>query len=432
MMFAHALWDVYGRMSLDDVPEPARTCARQMILDWFGCALAGSREPLAGILRDELATDAGAATVVGTDRRAPVPHAALVNGATGHALDYDDTNTVGGFHPSAPVLPAALAIAEVDGRSGADLLTAFIVGVEVGSRYGAAMGREHYDKGWHTTSSIGVLAATAAVAWLLELDHEQFGYAMGLAASQAAGVRANFATMTKPFHAGYAAERGLLSARLAARGFVANPAAFEGDAGLVHAAGTGEVHESADPGWVVTRTLFKYHAACHGTHAAIESARQLLADLEPASVRKAVVVVSPETADVCRIDRPASGLELKFSLPATVALTLLGEDTADPATFTDERSRDEAMLALAGRVAVRASADVGPTAAVLRVETGSADREASFDIGTPEPDLAVQEQRLRRKFELLAKPVVGPRTAQLAERFLAVQSAPRIADLLTQ
>lgn len=435
MTFAAALWDTYGRMGLDDVPGPARTCARQMILDWIGCALAGSREPLAGILRDEFTTDVGPAAVVGTSRRAPAPQAALVNGATGHALDYDDTNTVGGFHPSAPVLPAALAIAEVEGRSGADLLTAFIVGVEVGSRFGTAMGREHYDKGWHTTSSIGVFAATAAVAWLLELDHEQFGYAMGLAASQSAGVRANFATMTKPYHAGYAAERGLVSARLGARRFVSNPAAFEGDAGLIHAAGTGRVHESSLGGgtedWVVTRTLFKYHAACHGTHAAIESTRHLLPDLEPESIRQAVVIVNPETAQVCRVLRPTSGLEMKFSLRAAVALTLMGSDTADPATFADSRARDEAVQALIERIDVRASTDVAPTAAIVRMDTASASHEATFDIGTPEDDLAGQEQRLRRKFHLLATPVVGPRSAELADRLLAVQSVPRVADLLT-
>lgn len=432
MAFADALWDTYGRMRLDDVPERARSCGRQMILDWFGCALAGSREPLSAILRDEFTATSGPAGVVGTSRRAPASLAALVNGATGHALDYDDTNTVGGFHPTAPVLPAALAIAEVDGRSGADLLTALIVGVEVGSRFGAAIGREHYDKGWHTTSSIGVFAATAAVAWLLELDQEQFGYAMGLAASQSAGVRANFATMTKPYHAGYAAERGLVSARLGARRFVSNPAAFEDDAGLIHAAGTGRVYESSladgTGDWVVTRTLFKYHAACHGTHAAIESTRRLLPEVEPGSMRRAVVVVNPETAQVCRIVRPTSGLEMKFSLRAAVALTLLGEDTADPATFTDGRARDETVRALIDRVDVRASGDVAPTAAIVQVDTAT----ATFDIGTPEPDLALQEQRLRRKFDLLASPLIGPRSADLAGRLLDVQSVPRVADLLTQ
>lgn len=432
MAFADALWDTYGLMRVDDMPERARICGRQMILDWFGCALAGSREPLSAILRDEFTADSGPAGVVGTARRAPASLAALVNGATGHALDYDDTNTVGGFHPTAPVLPAALAIAEVEGRSGADLLTALIVGVEVGSRFGAAIGRAHYDKGWHTTSSIGVFAATAAVAWLLELDHEQFGYAMGLAASQSAGVRANFATMTKPYHAGYAAERGLVSARLGARRFVSNPAAFEDDAGLIHAAGTGRVYESSladgTGDWVVNRTLFKYHAACHGTHAAIESSRRLLPDVEPGSMRRALVVVNPETAQVCRIVRPISGLEMKFSLRAAVALTLLGADTADPATFSDGRARDETVRALIERVDVRASSDVAPTAAIVQVDTAT----ATFDIGTPEPDLALQEQRLRRKFDLLASPVIGPRSADLAERLLEVQSVPRVADLLTQ
>lgn len=179
---------------------------------------------------------------------------------------------------------------------------------------------------------------------------------------------------------------------------------------------------------MVTRTLFKYHAACHGTHAVIESTRRLAPNVDPGSMRRAVVVVNPETAQVCRIVRPTSGLELRFSLRAAVALTLLREDTADPATFTDGRARDETVRALIERVDVRASGDVAPTAAIVQVDTAT----ATFDIGTPEPDLALQEQRLRRKFDLLASPVIGSRSADRAERLLEVQSVPRAADLLTQ
>src|SRR5262249_41136225 len=156
--------------------------------------------------------------------------AALINGAAGHALDYDDTNLVGGLHATTAVLPAALALAQETGASGADLLCAYIAGVEACARLRVVIGDEHYVQGWHITSTptpAGSLRPPAAGGWLKTRHPRQFPKAAGLAASQVGGVHANFGTMTKPFHAGFAAERGLLSAGLARRGFTANPDAFE-------------------------------------------------------------------------------------------------------------------------------------------------------------------------------------------------------------
>ena len=191
----------------------------------------------------------------------------MINGAAGHALDFDDTSAVMGAHASVPLLPAVLAVAEEQGRSGADVLTAYVVGMEVQSRIGTSIGTEHYAKGWHTTSTIGVFGAAAATSWLLGLDNEGFATAMGIAASSASGLKANFGTMTKPLHPGQAAERGVLAARLAARGYTANAEAIDGNQGFAQAAGSGALDGKrlarlADS-WATPKTLFKYHAACH-------------------------------------------------------------------------------------------------------------------------------------------------------------------------
>ena len=273
MRLANHLWDRFGRLGLDDISEPARTVAGQCVLDWFGCALVGSREPLSAILRDELGDQAGPCSIVGTELHCAPGVAALLNGAAGHALDFDDTHSMMGGHPTVPVFPAALAQAQEMGASGQRLLVAFIVGVEVESRVGALIGGAAYKKGWHSTSTIGVHGAAAAACHLMGASNEQFAHALGLAASQASGLKANFGTMTKPFHAGHAAERGLLSARLAMRGFTSNPEAVDGRQGYADAAASGhdEVNwqrlEEQDGRFLIEDTLFKYHAACYLTHA---------------------------------------------------------------------------------------------------------------------------------------------------------------------
>jgi len=140
MTITTELWERFGRLDTAGIPDDVATVARQCVLDWFACAIAGSAEPLAEILRDEVVDADGPASVIGTDRRTGVRAAALVNGAAGHALDFDDTHTVMGGHPSVPVLPAALALAEELDRTGAELLAAFVAGVEVESRLGAGIG----------------------------------------------------------------------------------------------------------------------------------------------------------------------------------------------------------------------------------------------------------------------------------------------------
>src|SRR5213082_736674 len=208
-------------VTYEALPEPVRELARQCVLDYYGVALAGADDPLATILLDELAEAGGAAqaSIIGHQAKLPVLSAALVNGAIGHALDYDDVNLAMPGHPSVAILPGLIALAEQRRSSGGDIIAAFVAGYEIACRIGMALRPGHYDRGFHATGTVGCFGAAAACAHLLGLDVDTTAQALGIAGTQAAGLKSQFGTMCKPFHAGKASQNGLLAARLAARGF---------------------------------------------------------------------------------------------------------------------------------------------------------------------------------------------------------------------
>lgn len=413
------LAEPWRTLRLRDIPAEALEVVHHCVLDWFGCAVAGSREPLTGIMASELTEGEHAteATLIGHGGSCTARTAALVNGAAGHALDYDDTHTLMSGHPSAPVLPAALALAERTGASGERLVEAVVAGVEVECRAGALLNPGHYGSGWHATGTLGTFGAAAACSHLLRLDADRWGHALGLAGTQAAGLKASFGSMAKPLHAGKAAADGLLAATLAARGFTANPAVLEAAEGLAQAAAGGVL----DPAvldlyagrFLVRDTLFKYHASCYMTHAAINAALALRGQVAPAEVLSVDVRVSPDVLGVCNIATPRTGLEGKFSLRATTAMAILGDDTADQRSFCDARMASADLVSLRDRVRVTAT-DGGRSTRATVVITATDGRRlvAEDDTGEPAADLERQRQRLAAKFMALAVPVLGAAKAE--------------------
>src|SRR5580704_8422991 len=266
-------------MRLAHMPSAALTVAKQCLLDWIGVALAGRNEPLVRILIDELAPtdDPAGVAILGHRRRARTGDAVLINGAMGHALDFDDVIMPMG-HPTVPVAPVVFALAQQRRESGAAVLEAFIAGVETECRVARLLGPSHYAKGWHTTATTGTFGAAAAAAHLLGVEGETLTHAFGLAGTQAAGLKSCFGTMSKPLHPGKAAQNGLLAARLAERGFTSDIDILASAQGFVATQSTTAdpavgLAERAQP-WVV-EALFKYHAACYLTHDSIEAANQL-------------------------------------------------------------------------------------------------------------------------------------------------------------
>ena len=391
----------------------AMTVAKQCLLDWLGVTLAARREPLVGMLADELepSNAEGACTLLGLGRRASPMNAALINGAAGHALDFDDVITVMG-HPTAPVAPAVFALAEVAGASGAQVLQAFIVGLEAECRVGRLVGPSHYAKGWHTTATFGSFGAAAAAAHLLDLDEEQLLHAFGIAGTQAAGLKSVFGTMSKPLHAGKAAQNGLLAARLAARGFTSDTDILGSGQGFAATQSTSVdvaagLEDRPQP-WVVD-ALFKYHAACYLTHNTIEATNALRgeADLAPDDIETVAIQVQPVHMGVCNIEAPRTGLECKFSLRMTCALALSGEDTFDEALFSDANAARGDLIELCRRISVGPTSPCAGSVVTLKLKDGRA-LSRTVDVAVPERDLAAQQERLEHKFRHLARSGLDP------------------------
>jgi 2-methylcitrate dehydratase PrpD len=412
-----ALAEQARTLSYADLPEDVRTLARQCVLDYVACTLAGAKEELTGILLAEAQEQGGApiATVIGHPARLPVLSAALVNGAASHALDFDDVNLAMTGHPSVVLLSALLAVAEERGSSGQNVLTAFVAGYELQCRLGLLLAPGHYNTlGFHATGTLGSFGAAAACAHLLGLDAEKFATALGIAGTQAAGLKSMFGTMCKPLHAGKAAYHGLLAARLAQRGFTARADVIECAQGFAgtHSPDFNPADALAEPpgGFHILSNLFKYHAACYMTHAPIEAARKLREQhgLTPDSIAR-IHITLDETCDrICNIAVPRTGLEAKFSLRLTTAMALAGVDTGGLASYSEATAADPTLIALRDRVEFDFRPGLPNTLAQMELELADGRRfTTSYDAGIPASDIAEQGHRLEQKFSSLAEPILG-------------------------
>ena len=435
-----ALVQRIGTIRSESMPSAVRTVARQCILDWVAVTMRAVDDPLVAMLVDQVTSEGGQpqAGLVGRKQRVSARQAALVNGAASHALDYDDVNIRMSGHPTVAVLPAALALGQRMRASGRDLLGALAAGYETVCLVGAMVAPGHYARGFHVTGTVGTFGAAAACAHLLGLDAGRTRAALGIAGTQAAGLKSMFGTMCKPLHAGKACESGLLAAELAARGFTSRLDVIECAQGFA-AAQTDTFDPTAVTGpdvgrWNLPDNLFKYHAACYQTHAAIEAIRELrrTEPFRPEDV-DAIVLRHDAGADkVCNIARPATGLETKFSLRLLAAYAVLELDTADIDGYTDERTRDPRLVALRDRVQVVFSPDWPMTRSevTIRLKDG---RElfAVHDSGVPDADLDRQTRRLVEKFEALAGRKLGrSRADRVIGTVMAVDELADVGELI--
>jgi 2-methylcitrate dehydratase PrpD len=421
--------------AFEQLPPDVVRVAEHCTLDYLGVTLLGAREPAAAIVAAQVAPDTrGPATLIGLSRSSDVLGAALVNGVAAHALDYDDTHWGMQGHPTAPVLSALLPVAEREDASGARFIAALVAGVEVECRLGRWLNPSHYQLGFHATGTLGTFGAAAAVAHLLELDAERFAHALGLAATQAAGLKSGFGSMAKPLHVGKAAHAGALAALLAASGFTGNPEALETAQGFAVTHAQAERTDAAlDRGsgrFAILDTLFKFHAACHLTHAAIDGVRELAAAqaLAPDEVSAIELHVDPTCLAVCNIERPRTGMEAKFSLRAAAAMALLGDDTADPRAWSDARATDPALARVMQRVHVHASARPATQVDVALALRDGRNLRASHDSGVPERDLARQGERVAHKLDRIC-PWPAARRAELIARVRALATLPSVRAL---
>jgi len=350
-----------AKTGYEDLPPEVVAAVKVVVLDTLAVSVAGAASPatvaLADVLRD-LGGASGDVTAIGLPQRLDAASAALVNGTTAHALDYDDYCFAMSGHPSVVLLPPLLALAERHGLGGRDVIRAYAVGFEAAVMVSHTVNPEHYGHGWHGTGTVGAVGAACAASSLLRLSVEQTTNAISIGASSAAGLRQNFGTDVKPLHAGNAARAAVMAAELAARGFVADGRILEGELGFFNAFTPGPhrfrskpVHDFAhpwstvDPG--ITTKLFP---SCGSTHASLGGILRLrAAGLRAEDVAHIDVGLTDISDGNLRYPRPRTGLEGKFSLQYCVARALtagkLGLDD-----FTDESVRDESLQDLIGRI----------------------------------------------------------------------------------
>ncbi|MEP5731868.1 MAG: MmgE/PrpD family protein [Sulfitobacter sp.] len=386
-----------------DVPSDAAAMMRLSLFDWAACGVSGAQEPeFLDVKTAQIAAGPGASIVLGGGR-ASASSAALINGMLSHALDYDDTHFAHIGHPSVAVIPAVLALGEATDMALDQLVAAATIGVEASILTGLWLGRDHYQIGYHQTATAGAFGATLAACRVLRLTQDQTRNALGLCASMASGLKSQFGTMAKPLNAGLAARTGV-EAALWAR---ANMSAAQD--GLAGPLGFGATHNGRDMAvslpqghWHILDISHKFHACCHGLHAMLEALEK--GDLDPDHIEQLHIKTHPRWMSVCNIPTPATGLEAKFSYTQTAAMALLGHDTGAIGNFTDEISRDAAVIALREKVQVHADETLRETeSAVHLVLRGGGQQVLTHDLMTP---ISLEERaaKLRRKASALMSP----------------------------
>ncbi len=416
-------------LKYENIPPKALETAKIAVRDCLGVALAGSREEdakiCAEIARQENAREE--TSVIGQRFKTSALNAALANGTAAHALDFDHSFTLMG-QPTAPIIPAIFAQGEALGASGRQLLEAYVVGYEITGKLVHSL-RESAHEGWHAPSTLGSFGAAAACARLLGLNGAQVEMALGITASMASGVVANFGTMTKPLHVGLGARNGVLAAKLARGGYTANAAAIE-------AAGVGfyqtlhggtPIHEEAIDELgrsfaLLSDGLRIKPYPCGGlTHQVIDSVLAFRAEhhLTPEMIEAIDVDVVKHTFDRIAFRVPQTGIQGKFCMPYLVSRALIdGKVGLD--IFTESAVRDQKILQFAERVQMRldtnlkkANAAGRPCRVTIRLKNGQVlVREAQHAKGGPE--FPMTEADLHAKFFDCTRQTLDQDTAQRA------------------
>ena len=340
-----------------DVPAAVRTEAVRSLLNWAGCAIGGSGHETVDRALAAVQPFAGKAdaSLFGRSEKIDVLNAALLNGISSHVFDFDDTHLKTIIHPAGPVASALMALAEIHPMTGAELLHAFILGVEVECRIGNAVYPEHYDIGWHITGTAGVFGAAAACGKVLGLNEQQMVWALGIAGTQSSGFREMFGTMCKSFHPGRAAQNGLLSAFLAQQNFTSSDRVLEAPRGFTHVMSTArkfdEITGELGQHYEIALNTYKPFACGIVIHPSIDGAVQLRNEfgLKPGDIEKIELRVAPLVLELTGKKTPKTGLEGKFSVFHSVAVAII-DGAAGEREYSDERVANPEVIALRDKV----------------------------------------------------------------------------------
>ena len=397
------------------LPQAVRHEAKRALVNWLGCAIGASRHDTVTRALAALTPFAGPpqASILGRGERLDCLHAALINAMASHTFDFDDTHLETIIHPSGPVAAALLAFAEQRAVSGTEWIDAFVLGVEVECRIGLAVFPAHYDVGWHITGTAGVFGAAAASGRLLGLSQAQMVWALGMAATQASGLREMFGSMSKPLHPGLAARNGMVAALLAQQGFTSASQGIEGRRGFANVLATERDYERISRGlgetWELAANSYKPFACGIVVHPVIDACLQLRRDerLDPDSIDTVELAVHPLVLELTGKKTPRVGLEGKFSVFHSAAVALI-DGAAGEEQYSDAKVVDARVVALRNRVAAVVDATLAADAA--RVRVGLKDgrvverfvEHALGSLGRP-----MSDSELESKFRTLCAPILA-------------------------
>ncbi len=432
----------------DNMPAAAAHIIRSGFIDTIATMLAGKDEPVTRLMTEHVRASrspvAESSLLLGNER-ASARDAALVNGAAGHALDYDDVALSG--HPSTVLVPAVLAEGEAIGASGADVMRAYLVGYEVWAELIGRDADSFHTKGWHPTGVFGTVAAAAAVAHLRRLNLETTRHGLAIAASMSAGLTANFGTMTKPYHAGRAAANGIESVRLAMAGMTASVDAFEHSGGFLVALSPKGSTDRTTPAVNLGKELaileyglsIKKYPMCYATHRVIDGVLDLVQahDIKAADVERVEATIGVPQAGMLRNHAPVTGLEAKFSLEFGVASSLVARKvglTELTDEFVNRPQVREAMTRLSiSTVDTRCPLEAGfamNDRVVVRMKDGRKLDSGDIRFARGNAKVPMRDDDLRAKFMDCSRGVQHLDPVELFERLARLESVANVTDLV--
>jgi len=414
--------------------------AHRTFLNWLGCAVGASQHEavLAALHAVQVLEPSKQALIAGRKERVDIANAALINGISSHLFDFDDTHLKTIIHPAGPVCSAVLALAELTGASGRQVIDAVVLGIDVACRVGNTIYPHHYDRGWHITGSTGTLGAAAACARLLGLDADKTTMALGIAASQPVGLREQFGTMTKPFHPGGAARAGLMSALMAREGFTASSRAIEAPRGFAQVVSTkfdwNEMTDQLGERFEISFNAYKPFACGIVIHPSIDACVQLRQQgVTPDNLARLDLRVHSLVLELTGKKEPADGLQGKFSVYHGCAAGLIfgraSEDEYDDAIVNRE---DVVATRRKVNAIVDDAIDEAAVEATATLTDGKTVRiRVDHAIGSLERPMT--DDDLMNKFSTMSIPVLGEeKTRQLMQACWQLADAADVSSLVAQ
>ena len=403
--------DFVSQATLQNFNDEMIFFSKMSMIDWCGVAYAAKEEPVSKIVTKLIEEEQtkGHSKLISNGKEVSAKSAALVNGTIGHALDYDDTHFLFTGHPTASAFPTALALGEELGSSIDEMMLAYMCGVEISTRLGHILGYSHYNKGFHQTATSGAFGATLVASKLLKLNAKQIENALGIVSTRASGLKSQFGTMGKPFHAGIAASNGIEAAKLSKLGFVSCENGIECNQGFLKTHAWDEtIPEAAINGlgkdFLFPEIKYKFHACCHGLHAFLEALDELKTknNFNPDSIEKISIQTQPSWLQVCNIDSPKTGLEAKFSYRLTAAMSLHGVDTGRLDSYNDEICFDEKIVKTRDKVEVIPNNQMTNTEALIELKDDSEIYKNSYDLNNKIENELLEKKILTKSSSLLS------------------------------